>query len=142
MTTESFDGAKVALLVKDQLVTILRDDRPDIPFPAHWDFPGGGRETGESPEDCVLREVHEELGLTVSVDDFVWRRPYENGVRTWFFVAEVPQLDIRKIRLGDEGQYWRMIDIAGFLRLSRAVPHMKSRLNDYIAEQDRPIGSF
>ncbi|WP_366141375.1 hypothetical protein [uncultured Shimia sp.] len=37
-----FHGAKLALFVRSRLVTILRDDKPDIPWPAHWDLPGGG----------------------------------------------------------------------------------------------------
>jgi len=32
-----------------------------------WEFPGGKREPGESLEECVQREVCEELGITVQV---------------------------------------------------------------------------
>lgn len=30
-----------------------------------WQFPGGGLEFGESPDECLLREVKEETGLTI-----------------------------------------------------------------------------
>jgi 8-oxo-dGTP pyrophosphatase MutT (NUDIX family)/membrane-associated phospholipid phosphatase len=33
-----------------------------------WVLPGGGREDGESDEECVAREVREEAGITVAVD--------------------------------------------------------------------------
>ncbi|WP_186758680.1 NUDIX hydrolase [Echinicola salinicaeni] len=28
-----------------------------------WDLPGGGLDRGESPKDCIYREINEEMGL-------------------------------------------------------------------------------
>jgi 8-oxo-dGTP diphosphatase len=48
-----------------RLLIYLRDDKPDIPFPGHWDFFGGHLEGGETPEQALVREVEEELGVTL-----------------------------------------------------------------------------
>ena len=44
-----FEGAKIAVIVGERVLALLRDDRADLPWPGHWDLPGGGREGGETP---------------------------------------------------------------------------------------------
>lgn len=57
-------GAGIILLnSKDEVLLILRDDKPEIPYPDMWDIPGGKIENKETPEEAVRREMDEELGL-------------------------------------------------------------------------------
>lgn len=44
------------------ILLYLRDDKPTIPFPDHWDLFGGHIEDGETPKEALIREVKEELG--------------------------------------------------------------------------------
>ena len=45
------------------MIIYLRDDKPGIPFPNHWDLIGGHVEEGETPEQALVREVKEEIGI-------------------------------------------------------------------------------
>jgi 8-oxo-dGTP diphosphatase len=42
-----------------------RPPLPGSPKPGYWEFPGGKAEPGESPEDAVVRECREEVGVAV-----------------------------------------------------------------------------
>jgi len=46
-----------------KLLIYLRDDKPEIPFPNHWDLFGGHVEAGETPDGALVREVREELNI-------------------------------------------------------------------------------
>lgn len=131
-----FTGAKLALLVGHRIIVILRDDIPTIPFPGYWDLPGGGREAGEPPLVCALRETFEELGLTIRPDVISWGRcfPSKSEVN-WFFVAHVPEEIVGSIRFGDEGQRWEVMAVTDFLNHPNAVPNFKIRLAIYLAEE-------
>lgn len=57
-----------------RLLIYLRDDKLGIPFPNHWDFFGGHLESGETPDQALVREVEEELGLALK--DWKYFRAY------------------------------------------------------------------
>ncbi|MBT4856867.1 NUDIX domain-containing protein [Candidatus Uhrbacteria bacterium] len=48
----------------------LRDDKEEICNPLMWNFFGGKIEDGESVYDCAVRELNEELCVSVDVDQF------------------------------------------------------------------------
>ena len=63
-----FTGCKIVLFCGDKLLTILRDDKSNIPYPNTWELPGGGREGDETSFECAAREVYEELGIHLTED--------------------------------------------------------------------------
>lgn len=60
---------------KGELLLYLRDNKPGIPFPGHWDLIGGHVEEGETPEQALVREAREELNIELK--DFTFFRKYE-----------------------------------------------------------------
>lgn len=47
----------------NKLLIYLRDNKDTIPFPNCWDLFGGYIEKNETPEEALIREVQEELGI-------------------------------------------------------------------------------
>lgn len=55
-----------ALIEKDGKV--LSTQRSEtMSLPQKWEFPGGKINDGERPEECLMRELHEELGITAVI---------------------------------------------------------------------------
>ena len=55
-----------------------------------WEFPGGKREAAETWQDCLVRELHEELAITVTVGELRYETVHhypEKSVRLRFYAA-------------------------------------------------------
>ena len=61
-------AAACALLSGEGAVLIAK--RPEgRPLAGLWEFPGGKVELGEEPEEALIRELHEELGIEIAKTD-------------------------------------------------------------------------
>ena len=133
-----FTGSKIALLCGGKLLTILRDDKPSIPWPNMWELPGGGCEGDESPFECAAREVYEELGIHLTEDCLLWSKVYPSmlyaGRQSVFMVGQLSQEQFDSITFGDEGQAYKLMNIEEFLDSKQAVPQLQGRLREYLEE--------
>ena len=86
---------------KEQILLFLRDNKPDLPYPNMWDVPGGHVEANEHPEECIIREMKEEMDLDIDEFDLFSKIEFEDRIEYTFWASA--DLDIDKIEL-TEGQ--------------------------------------
>ena len=63
-----------------QVLLFLRDDKPEIPFPNTWDILGGRLDPGETPEQCIIREMREEIEFELRDPEPFQTRQDEHGI--------------------------------------------------------------
>lgn len=79
----SVSVVEVAAALVEEAGRLLIARRPaGVHLAGLWEFPGGKREAGESWEECLARELREELGIEVAVDGEVRRVRHDYPDRT------------------------------------------------------------
>ena len=55
-----------AIIIEDGKVLLARRAKGEK-LAGYWEFPGGKREEGETIDECLVREIREELSLDIEV---------------------------------------------------------------------------
>lgn len=87
-----------------EVLLFLRDNKKSIPYPNMWDVPGGHVEANESPHECIVREMEEEMGIQLV--EFLLFAVVELDDRVEYVYWKEENLDIKGIDL-TEGQCLR-----------------------------------
>lgn len=124
---------------QQEILLYLRDNKPGIPFPQHWDLIGGHVEEGETPDEALVREVKEELDIDLKEYAFfkeyvvIEGDAYPNIKYIYTGRFNIPVEEIRLLE-GDKPQYFSYDEIPTV----RFANVLKGIVMDYIKEKTAP----
>ena len=85
-----FIPVTAAVIEKDGRILIARRRHPFMGY--HWEFPGGKLEDKETLEECLKREIKEELGIAIAVGDLISSRKHvihcQSAIMLYAYKAE------------------------------------------------------
>ncbi len=82
---------------KEEILLFLRDDKPALPYRNMWDVPGGHVEPGETPQECIVREMKEEMDLDLKDFQLFCKKEFDDRIEYTFWKKQ--NLDLEKINL-------------------------------------------
>jgi len=84
-----------------------------------WEFPGGKQEPGETSEQALIREFHEELSVPVTIGRLLYVGEFSNGPKTYRLEAWETHLVSREFHLTEHQELrWVSLDDLKNLDLS------------------------
>jgi len=106
--------AKVLTIRPDGQLLVLRRSADDERRAGEWDFPGGGVEAGESPNQGAARELMEEAGITLDPQDLTlvyaettYYSPTADSNTRVLFMARVSDEQAAKVTLSHEHEAYK-----------------------------------
>jgi len=144
------NGVKAALsaiMIRDGEVLLGKRKNTDL-FPNTWAFPGGKMDYGETPEDGICREIFEETGIEVDIDNLIFLT-YQNEFFpehnqhyvTLYFIILNP-LNIPEVMEPDKCEEWKWYDPFDlpentFWGVKSIIQEKKELIKSIIIEQEK-----
>jgi 8-oxo-dGTP diphosphatase len=97
-----------------------------------WEFPGGKLENGETEQECLRRELEEELGIKVKVGEFFMENNHDYGTKSILLKAYFCDLFSGNITLNDHDMIaWvTKKELQNYEFAPADVPFIKALLNE------------
>jgi len=125
---DDFDMIKVtAAIIVEKRKVLIAMRKPTARLANLWEFPGGKLEDGETPEQCLERELHEEFEIEVEVGEYLGTSEYEYEFGAIHLMAYRTQVLAGEFKLNDHAEIaWVSADeIEGFEFAPADVPFVQ-----------------
>lgn len=68
-----------AIITRPEGQVLVTQRSEQMRLPLKWEFPGGKIEPGETAQECLIREISEELGVTIEITASLKPAVHDNG---------------------------------------------------------------
>ncbi len=112
-----------AIILNNKRVLITRR-APDQPHPLRWEFPGGKVEKDETYEECLIRELKEELGVSATIVKFFLRSQHiysEGEICLMSFLVDISNQSIR-LAVHDRYEWAPVAELLNYDLLPADIP--------------------
>jgi 8-oxo-dGTP diphosphatase len=120
------------LLVKNKKFLLLKRSPSEYKYSGFWGLPGGSVEKNETPTDALIREIGEELGI--SIPNFILLNKYDMGNNLInVYVYNSPEFDENKIILNDEHTEFKFFSYYEINNMKDIIPTTINFVIDYLS---------
>ena len=84
----------IAVIQDEKGRILISKRRYSDSYGGYWEFPGGKKRPSETFEECVIREAHEELGIHISIKQFLKKIDYrypDHPVSLHFYLCHLEE---------------------------------------------------
>jgi 8-oxo-dGTP diphosphatase len=104
-----------AIIISECKILITKRNE-NMKLPNLWEFPGGKVKENETPEDCVIREVNEELGVGIKLHSYYTTSIHKYDFGEIQLISYIGELESGSIELREHAAYqWvEVCDLVGY----------------------------
>jgi 8-oxo-dGTP diphosphatase len=93
-----------AIIIEGYKILATRRSR-GMHLAGFWEFPGGKIESGETAEECIIREIREELNIEISVEKQLKPVKHHYPEKSIRLIPFICKLKAGKITLTDHSEF-------------------------------------
>ena len=123
-----------AAIIKDKNRLLIAKRHSKDPLGGKWEFPGGKIEPDETPQECLVREIKEELGVDVEIGPFYDDNVYssqDHDIHLLFYWAEVINGEVIPV-VHDDLKWITIDELANFDFAPADIPIVKRLMKENI----------
>jgi len=120
-------------IIRDKDKVLITRRAPKENHAGGWEFPGGKVEENETPEECLARELKEELHLDVSIGEFCTQVTHDYGhinINLLAYYCIIVEAEIQ-VSVHDKYQWVKINDLLKYDLLPADIPIARKVKEDY-----------